>query len=170
MALRALPLKHRTTGGNNMSNKKYGIGVAETEKKCKYCGEAFIGTPASKYCSEKCRSLDHVNPKYYSVFYRDHFRCRYCGRTPADNVTLTIDHVYPKSKGGQEDKFNLVTACRECNSHKGARKWSDERIKEIWWQNKQLAQDISNKDYEEIVEEFQNEYPNISVPDLTGGH
>ncbi len=140
-------------------------------KECSYCGKEFKApSPQAKYCSEKCRLLAQINPDYYTVFYRDHFRCRYCGKTPADDIRLTIDHVYPKSKGGKEHKFNLVTACQECNSHKGATKWSDERIKEIWWQNKKLAKDVSDKSYEDILDEFKEEYPNVDIPNLQGGH
>ena len=32
---------------------------------------------------------------------------------------LTIDHVHPRSKGGDSTWTNLTTACRECNSKKG---------------------------------------------------
>lgn len=51
------------------------------------------------------------------VFVRDGFKCVYCGATSA----LTIDHVVPVSCGGRNDPSNLVTACRPCNSSKGAR-------------------------------------------------
>lgn len=136
---------------------------------CKYCGKEFQGKPQSKYCSEKCRQFANTNPDYYSVFYRDHFRCRYCGRTPADNIKLTIDHVYPKSKGGKEEKINLVTACAECNSRKSATLWDKERIKEIWWQNKKLAKEQKIGNYDKIKKEFKEEYPNKKMPILRGG-
>lgn len=31
---------------------------------------------------------------------------------------LTVDHVQPKSKGGTDDEWNLITACRSCNGTK----------------------------------------------------
>ncbi len=33
--------------------------------------------------------------------------------------TLTIDHIVPLSKGGTNNKHNLVVACYECNQKKG---------------------------------------------------
>jgi 5-methylcytosine-specific restriction endonuclease McrA len=49
---------------------------------------------------------------------RDGFRCQYCGRT---DLPLTIDHMIPRSRGGDDSWENLVTACRPCNSIKGDR-------------------------------------------------
>ena len=40
--------------------------------------------------------------------------CVYCGST--DN--LSIDHIIPISKGGNQDPKNLIRACRFCNSAK----------------------------------------------------
>lgn len=56
----------------------------------------------------------------FSIFARDQFRCRYCGRQ-SDVVTLAIDHVMPVSRGGTNDLENLITSCVECNSGKGAK-------------------------------------------------
>lgn len=50
-----------------------------------------------------------------NIFKRDGNKCVYCG-APRD---LTLDHVIPKSKGGQTSWGNLVTACKSCNSKKG---------------------------------------------------
>ena len=48
-----------------------------------------------------------------SVFARDGHRCQYCGAA-AEN----IDHVVPRSRGGQHAWENVVAACRPCNTHK----------------------------------------------------
>ncbi len=48
-----------------------------------------------------------------AVFARDENRCLYCGDT-AEN----IDHVIPRSRGGQHVWENVVAACRPCNSRK----------------------------------------------------
>ena len=53
----------------------------------------------------------------FEIFKRDLFSCQYCGRTPPA-VILEIDHVQPKSKGGEDDPLNLVTACFDCNRGK----------------------------------------------------
>ena len=48
-----------------------------------------------------------------AVFARDDWVCQYCG-SPAENV----DHVIPRSRGGQHTWDNVVAACRRCNSRK----------------------------------------------------
>lgn len=55
----------------------------------------------------------------FEVFKRDSFRCQYCGRTPPE-VVLEIDHITPKTDGGQENVHNYVTACFDCNRGKGS--------------------------------------------------
>ncbi len=50
-----------------------------------------------------------------NLFKRDGNSCQYCGSTK----DLTLDHVLPKSKGGQSTWTNLTTACKRCNSIKG---------------------------------------------------
>ncbi|MDH3250879.1 MAG: HNH endonuclease [Acidimicrobiia bacterium] len=51
-----------------------------------------------------------------AVFGRDGHMCQYC-RGPAES----IDHVIPKSRGGQNTWDNVVAACRRCNVRKGSR-------------------------------------------------
>lgn len=43
--------------------------------------------------------------------------CQYC-LCHIPMAQATKDHVYPKSKGGSNDDFNLVLACRKCNGEK----------------------------------------------------
>ncbi|GAA2092864.1 MULTISPECIES: HNH endonuclease [Brevibacterium] len=50
------------------------------------------------------------------VLRRDAHRCAYCGRSAE-----TVDHVMPRSRGGQNTWTNLVACCRTCNSLKGDR-------------------------------------------------
>src|SRR5256714_10747313 len=52
-----------------------------------------------------------------AVFARDHWTCQYCGG-PAENV----DHVIPKSAGGEHAWENVVAACRGGNQHKENRR------------------------------------------------
>jgi len=53
-----------------------------------------------------------------NILRRDGHRCMYCGR---GDVPLTVDHVLPISRGGDESWENLVTACVSCNNRKGDR-------------------------------------------------
>lgn len=135
------------------------------KRECVVCGEEYEPKAKNqKYCSQKCADWNKIDPAYFNVFYRDGFRCRYCGKTPADGITLTIDHVYPQSKGGGDEKINLVTSCKKCNSHKLDVSMAEERIKEIWWQNRKLSEKIPRKGYEEMREEFEEEYPEKPIP------
>jgi 5-methylcytosine-specific restriction endonuclease McrA len=51
------------------------------------------------------------------VLRRDNYTCQYCGC----GKRLTLDHVIPRSKGGQHAWNNVVAACQSCNSRKGDR-------------------------------------------------
>jgi len=51
-----------------------------------------------------------------NILRRDMYRCQYCGRS---DIPLTIDHIIPKSKGGDDSWENLITACIKCNNQKG---------------------------------------------------
>lgn len=50
------------------------------------------------------------------VMERDGYACTECG----DTNDLTLDHIYPWSKGGPDTYENLRVLCRPCNSSKGA--------------------------------------------------
>jgi 5-methylcytosine-specific restriction endonuclease McrA len=53
-----------------------------------------------------------------NLMLRDAHQCQYCARRPKVS-DLNIDHVVPRSRGGQDSWENLVTACRPCNLRKG---------------------------------------------------
>lgn len=52
------------------------------------------------------------------IFNRDGNRCVYCaGLFPPEQ--LSLDHVQPRARGGDNSPGNLVTACLACNTRKG---------------------------------------------------
>jgi 5-methylcytosine-specific restriction endonuclease McrA len=53
-----------------------------------------------------------------NVYLRDNHTCQYCGKS---HSTLTIDHVIPKSRGGEDSWDNMVVCCARCNNRKGDR-------------------------------------------------
>jgi 5-methylcytosine-specific restriction endonuclease McrA len=55
-----------------------------------------------------------------NVAKRDHYVCQYCGAQPGA-VSITIDHVLPRSQGGTSTWTNCVAACERCNARKGDR-------------------------------------------------
>lgn len=52
-------------------------------------------------------------------------RCAFCNGTPIDDESLTLDHVKPKSRGGEDLTRNLVPACQSCNTDKGSEDWKE---------------------------------------------
>lgn len=52
-----------------------------------------------------------------SIIQRDDFRCRVCGRRPADHVDieLQVHHIRPHGKGGLTEENNLITLCSTCH-------------------------------------------------------
>lgn len=74
------------------------------------------------------RLREYKNVPYYrkvaltnaAVLRRDNRECCYCG-----GKANTVDHVYPRSKGGRNSWENVVASCKECNSRKGDKLLSD---------------------------------------------
>jgi 5-methylcytosine-specific restriction endonuclease McrA len=58
-----------------------------------------------------------------ALMHRDRFRCAYCG-SKAD----TVDHVVPRSRGGDHSWENCVASCSTCNHRKG-----DRLLAELGW-------------------------------------
>lgn len=67
----------------------------------------YVKIPLSKIVSQK--------PSKTMIYRRDNNTCQYCGA----KSHLTIDHVIPRSRGGQDTWENLVVACSFCNTKKG---------------------------------------------------
>jgi 5-methylcytosine-specific restriction endonuclease McrA len=55
-----------------------------------------------------------------NIFARDNNQCQYCGRK-FPTGELSLDHVIPRSQGGQSTWENIVCACVRCNVRKGGR-------------------------------------------------
>lgn len=57
------------------------------------------------------------------VLRRDGYLCAYCGKT-----ANTVDHVKPRSRGGEDSWKNLVACCLRCNNAKG-----DRTLNQLGW-------------------------------------
>ena len=55
-----------------------------------------------------------------NLFKRDHYRCQYCKKQPGTEE-LTIDHILPRSRGGETSWTNCVLSCIDCNARKANR-------------------------------------------------
>lgn len=58
-----------------------------------------------------------------ALMHRDRFRCAYCGAKAE-----TIDHVIPRSRGGDHSWENCVACCASCNHRK-----ADKMLGELGW-------------------------------------
>lgn len=64
--------------------------------------------------------------------------CAYCGQPPIDDGSLTIDHVKPRCKGGEDRTSNVIPACSNCNLGKGSENWLE-------WYQRQCFHDIERE-------------------------
>ena len=69
----------------------------------------YVSMPLSRTAREK--------PTKAAIYRRDNNTCQYCGSTRS----LTIDHLIPKCRGGEDSWTNLTLACAVCNTRKGSR-------------------------------------------------
>lgn len=58
-----------------------------------------------------------------ALMHRDRYRCGYCG-----GKAETIDHVIPRSRGGEHSWENCVASCAPCNHRK-----ADRLLSELGW-------------------------------------
>jgi len=81
----------------------------------------------SKYYNrfKKPTAINKVN-----IYYRDLKRCNYCD-VPLAERAGTLDHIIPKSKGGENTWENLTLACIACNTKKADKSLSETSMKLI---------------------------------------
>jgi 5-methylcytosine-specific restriction endonuclease McrA len=65
--------------------------------------------------------------KRLRIYMRDKFRCQYCGNKSRASE-LTLDHIQPRSRGGDNSPVNIVTACIACNNRKSNRTPDEARM------------------------------------------
>ncbi len=63
----------------------------------------------------------------WQVFQRDNWKCLSCGKTAQDGIILHVDHILPRSKGGQDVLTNYQTLCHICNIGKSNKDQTDLR-------------------------------------------
>ena len=73
------------------------------------------------------RRREASGSKRLRIYMRDKFRCQYCGEKKQPTA-LTLDHVHPRSRGGDNSPVNIVTACIKCNNRKGDRTPEEARM------------------------------------------
>jgi len=87
----------------------------------------------------------------FEIFKRDSFCCQYCGAKPP-KIPLEIDHIMPVSKGGNNEDYNLITSCFDCNRGKSNRELSIiPLLQEEKFEKMKLAQ-AQYKEIKKIIE------------------
>ena len=89
---------------------------------------------------KKIKDMDHIK---LHVKLESNCQCVYCGKKfDILDRDLTIDHIIPTSKGGDDEPYNMVACCKVCNSSK-----SNNTIE--WWRTRITLKnnDIPLNDY-----------------------
>ncbi|MBE9477880.1 MAG: HNH endonuclease, partial [Chloroflexi bacterium] len=89
-------------------------------------GTGFIHSISREFPLPSVIRLSHIikrpRPKRrltrLEVFNRDRYTCQYCGK---ETRQLTLDHVIPRYRGGEQTWENVVSACIPCNRRKAGR-------------------------------------------------
>lgn len=71
----------------------------------------------------RIHAADQVAVSRRGVLRRDGHQCAYCGR-----AATSVDHIHPRSRGGQDTWENLVACCLTCNNAKG-----DRSLEQLGW-------------------------------------
>jgi hypothetical protein len=66
--------------------------------------------------------------------------CGYC----RSNRATTLDHIKPKSKGGDSLRSNLLPCCLKCNHSKGTEPWL------VWFKRQSFYNEVA----QELIEEW----------------
>jgi len=91
----------------------------------------------------------------HRIFRRDEYQCVYCG----NKRNLTVDHVIPKSRGGQNTWLNLVTCCSYCNRTKDNKTPEEAGMKLLRRPYEpSMFSEIINPQIETVWEEFKKSF------------
>lgn len=102
--------------------------------------DEYVSTPNSVYrlpnivvCStfNKIIFKKVLFPTKSNIWQRDNYMCGYTGEK-LSRETVSIDHIIPKSRGGQNTWENLITASKEINVWKGDRTPKECGLKLLW--------------------------------------
>lgn len=113
-------------GDTNRQGTPYRIHLPE---EITFCREAMSKAQQEQLPQiDPKRELDFYNIKEnrLKVFERDKYVCQYPGcAKQLTRFSATLDHQTPVSKGGDNSYDNLVTACLQHNSERGAQPLMD---------------------------------------------
>lgn len=89
--------------------------IPQKYKKTFYVSDCnFAKKKSSKSKTKRCTISDMVR-KY--IYRQADGKCALCGR-PLTYAEMTIDHIVPLAKGGENEIENFQCTCKECNEFK----------------------------------------------------
>ena len=94
--------------------------VEMIEKRDRFVRSQYVALPLPSVIRLTCYvriPRKRVELNRGNLLRRDNHRCQYCG---IHESPLTLDHVFPRTRGGDESWENLVCACVKCNNKKGS--------------------------------------------------
>ena len=83
--------------------------------------------PSPKHYSQNLITMTSSESKrLWRRAIKEHFDCQcvYCGKN-YELHELTLDHVKPRCRGGEDLTTNVVPACQKCNQGKGSSNWKE---------------------------------------------
>ena len=80
--------------------------------------QEYLKKRGTKIWEHRRKSGGYISgPVRYEVLKRAKFHCDLCG-IAADQKALEVDHILPRSKGGDDDLSNFQALCYSCNAMK----------------------------------------------------
>ena len=104
-----------------------------------------------------------------NIYARDNSRCQYCGKK-FPHAELSLDHIMPRSRGGQMTWENIVCSCLKCNVKKANRTPKEAGMKLIAKpvkprRNPAVTLSLSSKKYHSWKHFLNSAYWNVELRD-----
>lgn len=99
------------------------------------------------------RKATQIAYSKYNVHTRDNFTCQYCN-LKLNQKSATIDHILPKSRGGQNTWENTVTACGRCNNKKDSKTPREANMKLLRQPQKPKMISMIKKELRDLMDEM----------------
>ncbi len=160
---------YKLIGAEQLSTQQ----VAELVALCQAKIDEFESKRGDAVWAHRKRSHRPVSGSIrYEVLSRAKFRCELCG-TSADEKSIEVDHIFPKSLGGKDDLSNYQALCYSCNSAKRNTDDTDFRLFKSLYEHREescLFCDVQTVDRKRIIAENNLAYVIRDGFAVTEGH
>jgi len=97
-------------------------------------GSVLTTTLTIAFIQHSCNNtlMPYLSTYASRLFSATSSHCWYCGKVTAES-DQTVDHIIPSVRNGSNLLFNIVPACRRCNSQKGSMPINEFRIRLAFW-------------------------------------